>query len=241
MPRHRSYTDDQLTRAIAASNSWRGVLRELGLTATSAGAMRSVRSRADSLGLDYSHFASQDRWTEGRLYAAMSAAETWSEVVEHLGLRGASAIVAAKGHAARLGLDTAHLEVRPHASTDQNVRPHVANLDRAGPLLAAAWFQLSGRDVSWPLEPSRYDLLVSVDSGIRRVQVKTTTVRVGNTWKVYLSTARRERRTYDPEEVDDFFVIDGSLAYYLIPLSAVGGLHAIHLGAYDRYRLAEMH
>ncbi|GAB93075.1 hypothetical protein GORHZ_205_00170 [Gordonia rhizosphera NBRC 16068] len=106
-------------------------------------------------------------------------------------------------------------------------------------MLAAAWFALSGHDVSWPLEPSRYDLLVSTSDGIRRVQVKTTTVRVGHTWKVYLSTAHRERKTYDPDEIDDFFVIAGDLAYYLIPVSAVGGLHAIHLSAYDRFRLVQ--
>gem|GEM_PF-3952323 len=81
-----------------------------------------------------------------------------------------------------------------------------------------------------------YDLLVATDSGIRRVQVKTTTVRVGETWKVYLSTARGERKTYAPDEIDEFFVIDGDLAYYRIPVATVGGLHAIHLGAYAQFR-----
>lgn len=112
------------------------------------------------------------------------------------------------------------------------------HLDRAGSLLAAAWFTLCGRNVSWPLEPSRYDLLVDADEGILRVQVKTTTVHAGNTWKVYLSTCRPERRTYDVDEIDDFFIIDGDLTCYLIPVAAVGGLHAIHLGAYGRYQLA---
>lgn len=69
------------------------------------------------------------------------------------------------------------------------------------------------------------------------MQVKTTTVRVGETWKAYLSTADRGRRTYDPSEIDDFFVIDGTLTSYLIPVSVVGGLQAIHLAAYDPYRL----
>ncbi|PUB24850.1 hypothetical protein C8K30_108106 [Promicromonospora sp. AC04] len=95
---------------------------------------------------------------------------------------------------------------------------------------------LCGNDVSWPLEPSRYDLLVSTVTGIRRVQVKTTRTRAGDSWKVYLSTTRGERRTYDPDEIDDFFIIDGDLNYYLIPVAVVGGLHAIHLNAYGRYR-----
>ena len=108
-------------------------------------------------------------------------------------------------------------------------------------MIAAAWFTLCGHEVSWPLEPSRYDLLVcSPDGGFRRVQVKTTSTRVGSTWQVFLSTARRERKTYDPDEVDDFFIIDGNLTFYLIPIAAVGGLHAIHLRAYEQYRVAPM-
>lgn len=73
---------------------------------------------------------------------------------------------------------------------------------------------------------------------MRRVQVKTTTTRTGSTWKVYLSTSGRERRTYDPDEIDEFFVIDGDLRQYVIPVAAVGGLHAIHLNAYDQYQVA---
>ena len=103
--------------------------------------------------------------------------------------------------------------------------------------MTAAWFALCGYDVSWPLEPSRYDLLVSGNEGIRKVQVKTTTVRVGETWKVYLSTARTVRKTYAPGEIDEFFVITGELECYLIPFADVGGLHAIHLRHYERFRL----
>ena len=70
--------------------------------------------------------------------------------------------------------------------------------------------------------------------------MKTTTVHVGHTWKVYLSTCRRRRRTYNPDEVDDFFIIDGDLSNYLIPVAAVGGLQAIHLAAYEQYLLPRM-
>ncbi|WP_407320828.1 group I intron-associated PD-(D/E)XK endonuclease [Isoptericola halotolerans] len=119
------------------------------------------------------------------------------------------------------------------------LRASTAYLGRAGSLLAAAWYTLCGRDVSWPLEPSRYDLLVGTAAEVRRVQVKTTTVRVGDAWKVNLSTSRRERRTYDPDEIDDFFIVDGNLDYYVIPVAAVGGLHLIHLSAYSRFRLTK--
>lgn len=94
-----------------------------------------------------------------------------------------------------------------------------------------------GGQVSWPLEPCRYDLLVVLESSVLRVQVKTTTAREGPSWKVYLSKSGHGRRTYAPDEVDEFFIIDGELTYYRIPLAAVGGLHAIHLRAYQSYRL----
>ena len=43
------------------------------------------------------------------------------------------------------------------------------------------------------------------------------------------------RATYDPDEIDYFFVIDGDFSYYLIPVAAVGGLMAIRLSAYLQY------
>ncbi len=59
--------------------------------------------------------------------------------------------------------------------------------------------------------------------------------REGRSWKGYSSKRIRERKTYDPDEIDDFFTIDGDLSYYVIPLAAVGGLHATHLGAHETY------
>ena len=123
------------------------------------------------------------------------------------------------------------------AARPGGLSPDRAHLDRAGSLLAAAWFTLCGGRVSWPLEPCRYDLLADMGDGVRRVEVKTTTVRVGETWKVYLSTARSQRRVYTREEIDDFFIVDGALNCYLIPLAVVEGVHAIHLRAYARYRV----
>lgn len=104
-------------------------------------------------------------------------------------------------------------------------------------MLAAAWFTLCGHDVSWPLEPCRYDLLVIVDDRTVKIQVKTASVRAGKTWEVWLSNSGTARRIYDPEEIDYFFVIDSDLNYYLIPVAVVGGFHSIHLSAYGQYRL----
>ncbi|MGV9192754.1 group I intron-associated PD-(D/E)XK endonuclease [Microbacterium sp. MC2] len=236
MPRQRSYTDDQLAQAIAASASWRGVLRELNLVATSAGAMRSVRARADHIGVNYRHFVGQRRWTEEQLCSAVATSDSWSAVTSQLGLTGRSAVATVKGHVARLGVDASHLSPMP--AVVPHPEPDFARLGRAGALIAAAWYTLAGHDVSWPLEPSRFDLIVHGDQGPRRVQVKTTTSRKGDTWHVFLSKSRGERITYDPDEIDDFFIICGDLSCYLIPVEVVGGLHAISVRAYAQYRVA---
>jgi hypothetical protein len=234
----RRYSDQQLVEAIRDSHSWRGVLRALELSATSAAAMRSVRVHADRLGLDYSHFTGQRRWTDKQLEAAIASATSWTQVAQTLGLAGGSSTSTIRGHAVRLGLDTAHLASprtpdRPVAL----MRPQQVNLARAGSLMAAAWFELCGHSVSWPLEPCRYDLLVWIGMTAVRVQVKTTTAKQGTSWTVWISNTGKRRTTYDPDEIDQFFVIDGDYEYYLIPSAAVGGLTAIHLSAYRGYRL----
>jgi hypothetical protein len=104
-------------------------------------------------------------------------------------------------------------------------------------MLAAAWFELCGQRVSWPLEPCRFDLLVWCGDRAQRIHVKTTTAVTGESWTVWLSTTGGERTPYDPDEIDFYFIIDGELNYYLIPVAAVGGLMAIRLSAYQDYRL----
>lgn len=155
-----------------------------------------------------------------------------------LGLADESSVVTLRGHAVRLGIDVAHLRPAPKTPASTPVlKPDHENLPRSGPLIAAAWFTMCGCDVSWPLEPSPYDLTVRFDDGFKRVQVKTTRRRTGASWTVWLSTTSPRRRTYDPEDIDYFFVIDGDLAYYLIPVAQVAGLHAIQLAAYEPWKV----
>ena len=53
-----------------------------------------------------------------------------------------------------------------------------------------------------------------------------------------LSTARLDAAgAYDPDDIDYFFIIDGDLDYYLIPVAVVGGLSTISLSAYEQFRL----
>lgn len=198
--------------------------------------MRSVRAHADRLGLDHAHFTGQRRWTDQDLTAAIESASSWTQVAQVLGLVGGSSTTTIRGHALRLGLDTAHLAPAPKSPVPEHeLRPQLTHLARAGSLLAAGWFELCGHRVSWPLEPCRYDLLVWIADSAQRIQVKTTTVKQGRAWTVWISTTGKERSAYAPDEIDHFFVIDGDLNFYLIPVAAVGGLMAIQLSAYEDY------
>lgn len=55
-----------------------------------------------------------------------------------------------------------------------------------------------------------------------------------------LSTGGERHRPYGPDEIEQFFVTDGDLNYYLIPVRDVGGLMAIQLSAYEGYRLPKL-
>jgi hypothetical protein len=94
---NRTYSDAALTEAVATSHSWRGVLRELGLLATSAAAARSVKREAARLGLDSSHFTGQRRWTEQALADAVASSSSWSQIMRTLGLSGGSSTTLLKG------------------------------------------------------------------------------------------------------------------------------------------------
>lgn len=158
-----------------------------------------------------------------------------------LGLAGGSSTTTLKVHAVRLGLDTAHFHHvrRSGQVVEMATMPDLANLPRAGSMLAATWFTLCGFEVSWPLEPCRYDLLVRDREKTSRVQVKTTTVRGGNSWLARLATSGGAR-TYEPDEIDQFFVVTGDLSCYLIPAAIVVGLKAIQLSAYADFRVTLM-
>jgi hypothetical protein len=238
------YSDAELAAAVAQARSWRGVLRRLGLPAQSAGAMRSARRRADALGLDHRHFTGQRRWSDAELAAAVAGSRTWSEVSPRLGLAGpsGSTVASLRSHAARLGLDVTHLSAAPAAAeTPFPAAADVRRLARAGPLLAASWFMLHGYEVCWPLEPCRYDLIVGAGPSSYRVQVKTTTRRAGESWVVRIAgTRRRGVAAYSPDEIDHFFVLDGELSCYVIPLHVVGGLQVIHLRRYAAFRVGTL-
>lgn len=64
--RRRSWTDDELRKAVAACTTWSGLLRELGY-APSGGMHRYITAKVQSLDIDSSHFVGQ-AWSRGRTF-----------------------------------------------------------------------------------------------------------------------------------------------------------------------------
>lgn len=96
----RTWSDAQLVSAVAASRSWRGVMRELGLCMTSAGSIQVIKRHVIRLGLDTSHFTGQRRWPDAQVKRAIIKAYSWREVFTHLGLLGSGDDrTRVKGHA----------------------------------------------------------------------------------------------------------------------------------------------
>ena len=116
MPRPRSWTDEQLTAAVAASSTLNEVHRRLGLRAGKYDVMRTHIAR---LGLDASHIPRavagdtrrSRRWTDEELRTAVAEGRSMHDVIRRLGYTpngGLFRFVSA--HTTRLGLDTGHFE-----------------------------------------------------------------------------------------------------------------------------------
>ena len=249
----QSWTDDDLAKAVKVSTNWVSVMRELGFgeRSSSAGAIRIVRRRASELGLDASHFLGNRRWSDAQLERAVSESGSWDEVLSRLGLStnsGAPSHV--KANAIRLGLDTSHLNRLSHLGRQPSEAPaqissckaDLKYLRVAAPAAAALWFGMRGCAVSFPAEPTVYDLLVDAPGGISRVQVKTTTFTSKYGWAVGVghhpdthAKKRGHRVAYDPDVIDLFFIIDGDLTMYLIPSRAIAGRLQVVLRTYKKY------
>jgi hypothetical protein len=240
----RDWSDTDLTRAVAASRSWRGVMRELGLCVTSAGSLRVVKRRVAVMGLDTSHFTGQRRWSDAALKRAVAHAYSWEELLAMIGVKARSGDerIRVKAHALRLGLDLSHLTDQSKEVRCQTpLKPALPYLRQAATSLAASWFALCGCPAAIPIEPAVYDVLVSTPEGFKRVQVKTTTYNGKSGWQVAVgrrsySVANKERQVpYDPELIDWFFIVDGDLTIYLIPSKIIAGRVAILLRTYTKY------
>lgn len=246
----RTWTDQDLVRAVEESTTWMGVIRSLGLKSSSS--IDTARKYARRLGLDTSHVHGQIKyaWTATALRAAIEGANDWEEVTDSLGMEDTSkARAKIRGYAARKGVEFSHLdgEHGRQGSMDWSSGPKArSNLRMAAPSIATAWFVLQGLAVAVPHEPMVYDLLVTFPSGVARVQVKSTTRRVRGKWIVgvgrrpYSLDKTAGKAPYDPDLLDYFFIVDGDGALYLIPASVIAGMVSITVSAYQEYRVGSV-
>jgi hypothetical protein len=219
-------------------------MRELGLCATSSGSLRVVKRRVVVLGLDTSHFTGQRTWSDAALKRAAAQVHSWNELLSAIGIKSNSGDerTRVKAHALRLGLDLSHLEDQPREAPSRLYsEPALKNLRDAATSLAASWFSLRGFNPAIPMEPTVYDLLVSMPDGIKRVQVKTTTYSGKNGWMIQVgrrpySIGNNARLVpYDPDSIDLFFIVDGDLSLYLIPSKIIAGRVGLLLRTYSEY------
>lgn len=139
-----------------------------------------------------------------------------------------------------LGFDVSHLDDLTAVDSDPfEGALDIGNLRKAAALLVAAQCALLGHAISWPLEPRPYDLLVETDQGrILRVQVKSGTRFVGDSWLVWITKSSRGRRVaYSSEEIDFFGIVTGDHEVYMVPVRLVEGQAVLSLRKYERFRL----
>lgn len=127
--RPRSWTDEELREAVAASTRLIDVLRRLGLS-VGGSTLDAVRNRILQLGIDCSHMERPPRsvkweadpatlrtsgrrssrtWTDEELRSAVAASRSLRGVLVHLDLKvGGAQYLAMRRHIERLGLSTDH-------------------------------------------------------------------------------------------------------------------------------------
>jgi len=240
------YTNEDLRKAIQSSNSWRGVLRQLGYATSNGYLSQRLRHRAADLGIDYSHFPVRQIWSVEELEAAVRKATNWGAAAVELGVYPNGANVARlKAAADRAGISYVHFPSSfvPNAEMPFTKPEDERHLWTAATAMAAAWFLRRGYGVSYPLEPRPYDLVVEGNQSLYRVQVKTTRTRDRTSGVPVCGIGRVPRRdgrklAYDPSDIDFFFIVDVSGDYYIIPIQDVIGLKHVSLSTVQHRKVA---
>lgn len=226
-----TWTDEDLRRTIPQVASWTALVNALG--GSSISAARRMRTRAEAIGVDYSHFRGQRRWSDEDLVRSVNQSKSWSEVVSRLGKNPSGDMLdLVRKHAARLGLVAKFEKPERSSASDRFGRTDTRIVGQTSQFIAAAWFSQRGHRVALASEGAPYDLLVEQPGPtFDRVQVKTGGGTAGYggkrtaslqrhvTWK---RGASRMMVPYDPQELDYFFIVTPE-ALYLIPVSQVAG------------------
>jgi PD-(D/E)XK nuclease superfamily protein len=243
----RTWTDEQLTKAVADTHSWRAATRALGMGSTSS--YELIRRRVAELGLDTSHFRGKRSWTNEALAAAVARSKSWSAVGRRLkGGTNRESIDSMRELTRRMGLETSHLEGKRarqvHAVTDLPDQTFT-RFGTEAEYLAAAWFTSRGYRVSLAAGGFPYDLIVDRRGEVQRVQVKSTTAAPTPSGTVLAKLSRltpsrgahtnRRNQCYEPADFDLFFVLTGEGHVFLIPLGDVAGMQSLMVGPESPY------
>jgi hypothetical protein len=221
-----------------------------------------MKDLADELAINTGHlYGGGDRGrrelsvSDEQLAEIISTATSWTDVARRFGyattLRGMQAKRIAD-RVDRLGLSTTHFRARGYNGRDPfpaipsafKSAPDPKRLRGAAEGKAIAWFVERGYGVSLPLEAEPYDLIVDGRDGqLHRIQVKSSTQADRSCGFTRHSWDRTKsqwgRVSYEPGDVDYFFVvlIDGSL--YLIPYEVIGRSRKIVVGPlYEEFRIS---
>jgi PD-(D/E)XK endonuclease len=243
----RTWTDEQLAKAVAEAHSWRAATRALGLGSTSSSAL--IRRRAEDLRLDTSHFRGKRAWSDEMFAAAVAGSRTWSGVARQLGAgTDRASIGSMRELALRMDLETSHLQVRQARQASAPVVLPDQTFEKFGveaEYLAAAWFVSRGFKVTLASSGLPYDLIVDRCGELQRVQVKSTTTVPGSDGNVVVKVHRltasagagtnRRGQCYAPTDFDLFFILTGEGHVFLVPLQDVAGQMRLTVGPASPY------
>ncbi|NYF59472.1 group I intron-associated PD-(D/E)XK endonuclease [Micromonospora purpureochromogenes] len=264
MPRPRTWTDEGLRNALPGARSWKDVCETLSVP-IGGKTFKSLRDRAEALGLDYSHLYGNgqrrpviEAVSDDRLRELVPQCRSWNHLALEIGYANSRQGGWRPRLAARidaLGLSVEHFRGRgfngltpftnePTFTAD----PTPERLRVAATGKAIAWFSERGYVVSLPVEPATYDLIVDSPNGLDRIQVKssTTTSRtVKFTRTVYdnqqpgrTSTGYFRSAPYEPDETDYFFVVLGDGSMYVLPYEVIGRRSTANMGErYEEFRV----
>ena len=224
-------------------------MRRLGLNSSSFGP--ELRNACNELDIDYSHFRSILA-TDSRLREVIATSKDWPSALASLGYAKGSGTARAtvRKHCNRLGIDTSHLAPSTPPPTGSclvlALAPRPEHLRNAGPYLLLFAFNAAGIPAALAPEGAAYDVLADLATeGVKRIQVKTGTMKDGGSWICRLSRSVYDKdghgghraAAYSAEEIDYFACIDGDLQLFLIPIEVVEGRFSIGLRKYDAYRV----
>ncbi len=173
-------------------------------------------------------------FTDEQFRSAWDKANNWTHLARLLTAEQDSATTPSLGTlkraAEKFDLD-APWEATGEEQMCQQLTPQ-RDLSSAAVFLAAAWYTMHGARISFT-EGARYDFIADLDGNLLRVQVKSSTFRVGTGWSVTLAPARynpsaklgpngrRSSAPYTSDEIDEMFVVTADNKMYRIEVNSL--------------------